>query len=45
MSAHRIDQRIRDFVRFLYFKRIAKQVQIAKFLGVSQSTIHRIISE
>jgi len=33
-----------DWIRRVYFGGFAKQTEIAKFIGVSQSTIHRIIS-
>jgi len=40
----RIDRRVREFVRFMYAHRLAKQKQLARFLGVSQSTVHRMIT-
>jgi DNA-binding MarR family transcriptional regulator len=40
-----IDARLRSFVRHVYRERLATQKQLAKFLGYSQSTIHRTISE
>ena len=33
-----------DWIRRVYFGGFAKQAQLAKFFGVSQSTVHRIIS-
>jgi DNA-directed RNA polymerase specialized sigma subunit len=41
----RIDRRIRQFVASLYFGRYATQVEIARFIGVSQSTVARIVAE
>lgn len=39
-----IDARIKVFVREVYRKRLATQKQLAKLLGISQSSIHRIVS-
>lgn len=44
MRYPRVDDRLRDFIRSVYGARLATQKQLAKFLGCSQSTIHRIIS-
>jgi len=44
-NTRRIDTRIRQFVRSVYYARLATQKQLAKFLGISQATIHRMISE
>jgi predicted transcriptional regulator len=41
----RIDPRIRAWIATVYFGRHANQVEIARFLGVSQSTVARIVSE
>ena len=39
-----LDERLRDWARVVYRQRLATQVQLAKFLGCSQATVHRIIS-
>jgi Helix-turn-helix of DDE superfamily endonuclease len=44
MALKKLHPLLRDFTRVVYFKRLATQDQLAKFFGVSQSTIHRIIS-
>jgi DNA-directed RNA polymerase specialized sigma subunit len=41
----RVDERLRLFIQYVYFKRLATQVELAKFLGLSQSTISRVVSE
>ena len=41
----RIDERLRLFITYVYYKRIATQRELAAFLGVSQSTISRVVSE
>jgi predicted DNA-binding transcriptional regulator AlpA len=39
-----IDPRMRQWVRKMYDMRLATQTELAKFLGYSQSTVHRMIS-
>ena len=39
-----LDSRLRAFVRHVYYQRLATQLELAKFLSISQSTVHRIIS-
>lgn len=39
-----INAQLRSFVRHVYYHRLATQQQLAKLLGISQSTVHRIIS-
>lgn len=40
----KLDPRLQNFARRLYFARLATQQQLARFLGCSQPTIHRIVS-
>jgi DNA-binding transcriptional regulator LsrR (DeoR family) len=35
---------VRQAIRAIYFARLATQVKLAKAFGVSQSSIHRIVS-
>jgi hypothetical protein len=35
----------REFVAVTYRRRLAKQCALARFLGCSQATVHRIVSE
>jgi DNA-binding XRE family transcriptional regulator len=39
-----MDTRLRSFIRHVYRNRLATQQELGKFLGISQSTVHRIIS-
>jgi DNA invertase Pin-like site-specific DNA recombinase len=39
-----IDPRLRQWVRTMYRLRAATQTELAKFLGCSQATVHRMIS-
>ena len=36
--------KIRQWIIAVYFGRHGTQVELARFLGVSQSTVHRIVS-
>jgi DNA-binding MarR family transcriptional regulator len=38
-----LDARLKSFVWEIYRRRLATQKELAKFLGVSQPTIHRIV--
>jgi hypothetical protein len=39
-----LDYRVHQWVVAVYFGRFATQVELAAFLKVSQSTVHRIVS-
>jgi DNA-binding XRE family transcriptional regulator len=40
-----MDFRLKQFIWHVYRRRLATQKQLAKFLGVSQPTISRVVSE
>jgi len=40
-----MDARLKAFIRAVYFARFATQSALAKFIGCSQATIHRVVSE
>ncbi len=40
----RMDKRLQLWLREVYFARLATQCELAKFLGVSQTTVCRIVS-
>ena len=43
-SRFRLDPRLQLWLREVYFSRLATQKQLARFLGVSQTTVCRIVS-
>ncbi len=40
----KLDYRVHQWVMAVYFGRFATQCELAAFLGVSQSTVHRVVS-
>ncbi len=40
----KLDYRVHQWVMAVYFGRFATQCELSRFLGVSQSTIHRIVN-